>query len=105
MSKDEVIRYLIDKVKTLESQLKNLDSEISRLTEERGIIARAFDSYRYTLENESQENVQVFKGTAKAKMASHNFADLPIHRAAEIVLKGTAQGMTTRELTDRKSVV
>ncbi|OGQ74373.1 MAG: hypothetical protein A3G40_07705 [Deltaproteobacteria bacterium RIFCSPLOWO2_12_FULL_57_22] len=100
MSKEEVIKYLLGKVKELENKLKDLDSQISKLTKEREMVARAFDSYRYTLENESQEGAPL---TPETKIAPHKFADLPVHRAAEIVLKDTARGMTTREIAEEIS--
>ncbi len=103
MSKEEVIRYLLGKVKELENKLKDLDSQISKLTKEREMLARAFDSYRYTLENESQEGAPLHRETPETKIAPHKFADLPVHRAAEIVLKDTARGMTTREIAEEIS--
>lgn len=36
----------------------------------------------------------------QGKIPALNFSDLPVHRAAEIVLKEKARGMTTRELTE-----
>lgn len=54
MGKQEVIDYLFEKVRALENKLKDLDSQITTLSKERDSVARAYDSYRYTLESENQ---------------------------------------------------
>ncbi len=98
MGKKEVIEYLIEKIKEFESKLKALDSEISQLTKAREVFAKAYDSYRYTLETESREAAQMLDPAIQTNISLHNSAALPIHRAVEVVLKGAAQGMTAREI-------
>lgn len=100
MGKQEVIDYLFEKVRALENKLKDLDSQITTLSKERDSVARAYDSYRYTLESENQYvsqgmTVDIVQGIIQP----YNFSDLPIHRATEIILKEFTRGMTSAELT------
>jgi hypothetical protein len=101
MSKNEVIKYLTERVEALETKLKDLDSRIAKLTEERSSIAKAYDSYKHTLQRESEEVGDDFKFTPPEKTAeAFKFANLPIHQAAEVILRQALFGMTSRELTD-----
>jgi hypothetical protein len=101
MSKNEVIKYLTERVDTMEHKLKDLDSQIAKLTEERSGIAKAYDSYKHTLRNESEEVGDDLNPIVQEKPSgSFNFANLPIHQAAEVILKQTIFGMTSRELTE-----
>ena len=98
MSKEEVIAYLLNKVESLDGQLKKLDSEIANLNEQREKVAKALSSYKYTLESESSDTSQNLSAEIRSQVPSPDFSSYPIHRAAEIILRDAGRGMKTLEL-------